>query len=153
MFATTQDRVRQNTCPSVNAAIEQRTQESVERCAAGGRHSIEQRLAELDREWDIERVLETNFATVVLAGSALTLGVHRRWTLLPAIAAGFMVQHVLQGWCPPLIVLRRLGIRTASEIERERYALKALRGDFEALHKRASSSDKQASRALRAVEE
>jgi hypothetical protein len=28
-------------------------------------------------------------------------------------------------------VLRRLGFRTASEIDHERYALKALRGDFE----------------------
>jgi hypothetical protein len=30
-----------------------------------------------------------------------------------------------------LIPLRRLGIRTADEINNERYALKALRGDFE----------------------
>jgi hypothetical protein len=30
-------------------------------------------------------------------------------------------------------VFRRLGVRTAREIARERYALKALRGDFAAL--------------------
>lgn len=146
------DRVQRNTCAAVNEAIERQTQERVERCAAGGRGCIDQRLAELDREWDIERVLETNFATVVLAGAALTLGVHRRWAILPAVAAGFMVQHVTQGWCPPLVVLRRLGVRTAGEIERERYALKALRGDFDQLQKRASSTDRLAARALRAVE-
>ena len=28
-------------------------------------------------------------------------------------------------------VFRRLGVRTAGEIDRERYALKALRGDFD----------------------
>jgi hypothetical protein len=39
--------------------------------------------------------------------------------------------HAVQGWCPPVPVLRRLGFRTASEIDHERYALKALRGDFE----------------------
>jgi hypothetical protein len=39
----------------------------------------------------------------------------------------------VQGWCPPLPVFRRLGIRTASEIDYERYALKSLRGDFDEL--------------------
>jgi len=153
MLAATQDRVRQNTSASVNEAIDRQIEECVSQCAAKGRHAIDERLAALEREWDIERVLETNFASVVLAGTALTLGVHRRWALFPAVAAGFMLQHVMQGWCPPLVFLRRMGVRTASEIDREKYALKALRGDFESLHKRASSADKQATRALRAVEE
>jgi hypothetical protein len=43
---------------------------------------------------------------------------------------GFFMQHALQGWCPPLPVFRRLGFRTQYEIEQERYALKAIRGDF-----------------------
>jgi hypothetical protein len=89
----------------------------------------------------------------VLAGTSLSLGVDRRWALLPAIAAGFMMQHVLQGWCPPLPILRRMGFRTAAEIDRERYALKALRGDFDVLQKRASTTDKRATRALRAAGE
>jgi hypothetical protein len=54
----------------------------------------------------------------------------RRWLALPALVAGFLMQHALQGWCPPLPVLRRLGFRTQREIDQERYALKALRGDF-----------------------
>lgn len=153
MFASNQNRVRQNTSASVNQAIEDQIQQNVSRCASEGRQAIDQRLTELEQEWDVERILQANFATVVLASTALSLGIDRRWTLLPAVAAGFMLQHVLQGWCPPLIVLRRMGVRTASEIDREKYALKALRGDFEPLNKRASSSDKQAARALRAVGE
>ena len=43
----------------------------------------------------------------------------------------FLLQHALQGWCPPLPLFRRLGVRTAREIARERYALQALRGDFD----------------------
>ena len=54
----------------------------------------------------------------------------RRWFLLPGAVAGFLLQHAVQGWCPPLPVLRRLGVRTADEINQERFALKALRGDF-----------------------
>jgi hypothetical protein len=45
----------------------------------------------------------------------------------------FFAQHALQGWCPPLPILRRHGVRAAREIERERYAIKALRGDFDSI--------------------
>jgi hypothetical protein len=57
--------------------------------------------------------------------------VDRRLFVLPALVAGFLLQHALQGWCPPITFFRRRGFRTASEIDHERYALKALRGDFE----------------------
>ena len=62
----------------------------------------------------------------------MTLGatVSRKFFLFPAVVAGFLLQHAVQGWCPPVPVLRHLGFRTQSEIEEERYALKALRGDF-----------------------
>lgn len=56
--------------------------------------------------------------------------VDRRWFIFPAFVAGFLLQHAVQGWCPPLPVLRRLGFRTQPEIDYERYALKSLRGDF-----------------------
>jgi hypothetical protein len=46
------------------------------------------------------------------------------------VVAGFLLQHAVQGWCPPVPLFRRLGFRTAAEIDYERYALKALRGDF-----------------------
>lgn len=54
----------------------------------------------------------------------MTLGtfVNRRW---------FLLQHAVQGWCPPLPVFRRLGVRTAREIHEEILALKAMRGDFD----------------------
>ena len=45
---------------------------------------------------------------------------------LPAVVQTFYLQHTLQGWCPPLPVLRRLGFRAPAEIELERNALKAL---------------------------
>jgi hypothetical protein len=57
--------------------------------------------------------------------------VDRRLLLLPLAVCEFLAQHALQGWCPPLPVFRRAGVRTQREIERERYALKAMRGDFD----------------------
>jgi hypothetical protein len=55
---------------------------------------------------------------------------NRKFLLFPAVIGGFLMQHAIQGWCPPLPIFRRLGIRSMEEINRERYALKALRGDF-----------------------
>ena len=92
---------------------------------------IGKRLRELDKEWDLERTLEANAASLVVAGVLLTVAVNIRFLLIPAVVGGFLFQHALQGWCPPVPVFRRLGTRTQSEIDLERYALKALRGDFE----------------------
>lgn len=58
-----------------------------------------------------------------LTGLVLGVTVNRRWLLLPGIVLPFLLQHGLQGWCPPLPVLRRLGGRTRGEIDREKYAL------------------------------
>ncbi len=130
MMPTTVARVPEHTAGHVNECIRRRTEENVARYAAAGPEAIDRRLAELDREWDIERTLEANAATVALVGLGLGTFVDRRFYLLPAAVAGFLLQHAVQGWCPPMPVFRRLGVRTASEIDEERYALKALRGDF-----------------------
>ena len=88
------------------------------------------RLRELDAEWDMERTLEANASSLSLAGLGLGLLISPRFYLLPAVVNAFLLQHALQGWCPPVPFFRRLGFRTQSEIELERYTLKALRGDF-----------------------
>src|SRR5204863_859465 len=88
------------------------------------------RIDELDREWDIERVLETNASCLALLGVGLAATVNRKWLALSAGVLGFLLLHGVQGWCPPLPVLRRAGVRTRAEIDRERFALKFLRGDF-----------------------
>ena len=90
---------------------------------------IDSRLAELDKEWDIERVLETNAAGVSLLGILMATR-NKKWLILPFAVAGFLMQHAIQGWCPPVPFFRRMGVRTTYEINTERNALKALRGDF-----------------------
>jgi hypothetical protein len=104
--------------------------ELLEHAATAGPAGIQKRLNELQREWDIERAIEANASSLALAGLALGFFVSSWFYLLPAAVAAFLLQHALQGWCPPVPVLRRLGYRTQTEIEQERYALKALRGDF-----------------------
>jgi len=130
MIPSTVERVPQHTAEHVNERIRRDTEERVDRIAAGGREAIDRRLAELDHEWDIERTLEANAATLTAAGSALALIYDHRFALVPLIVGSFLLQHAIQGWCPPVPVFRRLSFRTQPEIDYERYALKALRGDF-----------------------
>lgn len=130
MIPATTMRVPEHTAEHVNECIRRQIEENVKRYAAAGPEAIDRRLHELDHEWDIERTLEANAATIALIGLGLGATVDRRFYLLPAAVAGFLLQHAIQGWCPPVPVFRRLGVRTASEIDEERYALKALRGDF-----------------------
>ncbi|HSI86169.1 MAG: DUF2892 domain-containing protein [Candidatus Methylacidiphilales bacterium] len=131
MFPKTVTRVEDATPSEINQRIERETTVKVLEVYNGGHEAIDWRLQELDREWDVERALETMAASVTL--TSLTLGFlgNRKWLAMPFVVGGFLLQHALQGWCPPLEVLRRLGVRTAREIEWERTALRILRGDFE----------------------
>lgn len=125
MVTATVDRVRANTPPGANARIQQRMIRDLAFFEAHPEH-IEDRLQELDREWDIERVLGTGSSTLSLAGLALAMTRSRRWIVLPLVVQGFFLMHAIQGWCPPLPVLRKLGMRTEQEIEHERGALKEI---------------------------
>jgi len=127
--ATSANRVPRNTEEEVNHRIQAEIERSVRWHATRPEH-IARRLCELDAEWDIERAIEANASTLALAGVVLAARGSRSWLLLSGLVTAFLLQHALQGWCPPVPVLRRLGFRTAREIERERQALKALRGDF-----------------------
>jgi hypothetical protein len=130
MLPSTTDRVTLHTDPETNARIHQETLAALERAAARGPAGIAERLEQLDREWDIERAIEANASSLMLIGLVLGIFGNRRFLLLPAAVGGFLLQHALQGWCPPVPILRGLGYRTQTEIEAERTALKILRGDF-----------------------
>jgi len=129
---STNHRVAMNTSDSVNRHIREQTSQSVFGYASAGPDAINERLRELDQEWDVERAIQANASSLALTGLVLGVTVNRKWLLLPGVITMFLFQHAIQGWCPPIPILRRLGIRTSAEINEERYALKALRGDFNA---------------------
>lgn len=91
---------------------------------------IDERIRELEREWDLERTLEANAALATLAGIALGVTVDRRFLAVPFLMAGMLLQQALRKRSPARPVLRRLGIRTSNEIHEEIIALRILRGDF-----------------------
>ena len=137
MFPSMVERVPRTSAENLRQKIRRHTKETIVRVAAEGPVAIERRMGELDREWDIERMLEVNAATASLFGLTLGATVNKKFLILPAFVAGCLLQQSVQGWSPPLAILRRLGYRTRAEIEQERYALKALRGDFIDVRKNA----------------
>ena len=125
------DRVRENTSEDVNLEIDQVAESQIRKFASMGRDEMTRRIDELDREWDIERVLETNASVIALSGLILGATHNKKWLIVPGIVTTFLFQHAVQGWCPPVPLFRRLGVRTRREIDEEKYALKAIRGDFD----------------------
>jgi hypothetical protein len=124
------DRVRRHTPAEILEKIEAQTEQNIRFYATQPEDVLNARIEELEREWDIERVLETNASALALSGAVLAVTVDRKGLLLTCGVLGFLLQHATTGWCPPLSALRRMGVRTRREIDAELFALKALRGDF-----------------------
>ncbi len=139
--APKEDRVRAQTKSEINRKFDRQLEQRLRFYAVQDKETITERLAELDREWDIERTLETKAASLSLLGIVLGITSSRKWLVLPLVVGGFLLQHAVQGWCPPIPVLRRMGVRTRLEIEQERYALKLLRGDFAGLREKEGKVD------------
>jgi hypothetical protein len=110
------------TTESANQKIDAETQAAIQRSTAGGREAIESRLAEIQQEWDVDRVLMLNFAVLVFA-QLVAARKDRRWLWGPLIQTPFLMMHATLGWCPPMLWFRPMGFRTRFEIQAEREAL------------------------------
>jgi hypothetical protein len=126
MIAETTRRVEHNSPRWINESLRDQANRSVAQYENASPEQIERRLAELKREWDIER----ESAMMILLGLLLGANFGRKWLALPFLAGAMLILHNTQGFYPLLPMFRRLGIRSAREIAIERYGLKALRGDF-----------------------
>ena len=123
------DRVRARTSADVNADIDRAAALRVAKARSEPTAGLLRHLAELDREWDVDRALMANFA--ILGGLSFSLGISRRswarrrnpWLILFGTQLGFLLFHSIVGWCPPLPVFRRLGFRTQKEIDVERHCV------------------------------
>ncbi|WP_026583173.1 DUF2892 domain-containing protein [Bacillus sp. J33] len=127
ILPATTNKVNLNTSHEINYEINKETLQNIRKYFGKSEEEINRRIEELNHEWDTERVLELNMATIAAASSVLGLFHNKKWMALSGIVSVFMIQHSLQGWCPPLSIIRRLGVRTASEIMREKEALAKLK--------------------------
>lgn len=124
------DRVRSHTAAAVLRRIDDDTAANLLQYADAPPEIVAARLDELDREWDTDRAIELEASLMGLAGLALGAFVRPAFRAMPAVVASAVLLHATTGVYPLLPIFRRLGLRTAREIARERYAPKALRGDF-----------------------
>jgi hypothetical protein len=147
-----EDRVRTHTSKKQLHDIDNQLEKNVRHYAGQSKEAITRRIKELEHEWDIERFLEMNASTLALTGVVLSVLVKRSFLVIPAVVLPFLLQHALQGWCPPIPLFRRFGVRTRQEIERERYALKVLRGDFERLPLHSGAASTHATQVLAHIE-
>ena len=129
-MATQNDRVQKNTPDSINEETEQDLREQIRYYSGLERSEITRRIKELEKEWNMDRVLITNASALAGIGVIMAATVQKKWLILPGVVLTFLLQHGLQGWCPPLPLFRKMGVRSFKEIDRERFALKYLRGDF-----------------------
>ncbi|RIV23101.1 DUF2892 domain-containing protein [Alicyclobacillaceae bacterium I2511] len=127
----TSNPVDKDSSPGKIVTMAQRTEEHVLNFAQQQLDATSERLEQLTHEWNTERALVAMAGTFVLTGTLLSLFRNRTWSIVPGVMGWFLVQHAVQGWCPPLTLLRQVGVRTADEIMEERTALKVLRGDFQ----------------------
>lgn len=126
---STQSKVNNATPDHINQKIERETEARINTFKRKDPEAVKQRISELEREWDTECVLEVNMASLALASSIMALTVNKKWAYFSGAVSVFMLQHALQGWCPPLPLIRRMGVRTMSEINLEKQALKDLLKD------------------------
>lgn len=127
------ENVRKVSSDKQNAVIDKTILLNIKEYAGKSPEEISQRIKALDKEWDIERVLDLNMSAMALCGIASSLLFNKYSIILPILLLLFFIWHAFQGWCPPIPILRLLKIRTRPEIDREKYALKAMRGDFNGL--------------------
>lgn len=150
-MSRTQDRVQVHTAQHINSELRRKARSRVMYAAGRGEAAISRRISELDAEWDIERWLETNASVLAFTGTLLGLFVNKKFFAIPCFVLPFLFQHAVQGWCPPVPILRRKGVRTRREIDAEKVALKALRGDFENVGRSNGDSARRAERAWEAA--
>lgn len=154
MHSAVADRVRANTWPPVNDQLDAEAQLRLHDAARSASTDVlTRRITQLDYEWDFDRTLETEASLMGLLGLALGVAVNPRLLVLPGFVAAMLLLHATHGWYPWLPLFRRTGVRTRDEIDRERYGLKVLRGDFTAIPPAGSPAGERASAVWKAVSE
>ena len=124
------DRVRAASDQRLNQKIDRETERRLARAASEDGVRLSDRIEDVGREWNTDRFIEAEAAITGITGLALAAAVDLRFLAMPGVATAMLFLHATHGWYPLLPLFRRLGVRSQDEIDREYYALKALRGDF-----------------------
>lgn len=112
--------------------------------AEAGPAAIDERLVELDRAWTAGRASKAALGAAVVVGLGLGLAVSPWFFLLPILAGAILVEYVFSRQSVLGAMFRAAGLPSGADVEHEKLALKALRGDFKHLptvHQMVSDDD------------
>jgi hypothetical protein len=112
--------------------------------ADAGPQAIADRLHQLDREWSAGRMTKVTLGVLVVAGLALTALANPWWLILPAVGGFFLLQYLFSRTSWLGATFQEMGFRSGADIDQEKFALRALRGDFKNLptvHETESKDD------------
>ena len=136
-----------------NGKTEARVRENVRYYGAMGGEELSERIRHLEEEWDRDRMLMGMASGLGFFGLLAGLVGGKSWRVFTWMSLPILFLHALGKWVPPAEALARMGARSRREIEEEKYALKALRGDFQGIGARQERESAEAfSRATAALE-
>lgn len=122
--------------------------------SALGPEAVSDRIRALDGEADLEGAVTAALAGLGTLGLVMGLFGARSFRLFTWAALPALLAFGLGKWFPPPALAARRGLRPRKEIEEERFALKALRGDFSQVSPPSEEADhleRKASQVLDAV--
>ena len=125
-----EDAVRTDSPSWVNAKIDRETLATLERFKGAAPEEIEKQIDELAWEYDVSCAASLSLSAIGVAGAAIAIK-YPRFVFVPLAASGLLLLQSLPFPEPVTTLFRTLGFRSRTEIERERHALKMLRGDYE----------------------
>jgi hypothetical protein len=126
------DNARSESEQEIARRIDAKIEESIRFYATQPPEAIGRRMEELDNECDVDGYLAMTAAGVGLGGIALSfLGGGKKWLLVAGAFLALLLKQALHGTSPAMPLLRKFGVRTRAEIDREKNVLKILRGDFQ----------------------
>jgi hypothetical protein len=105
-------------------------EDSLARVVEAGHEAIDSRLTQLDGEWSVGRMVKATAGLLILGGLGLSFFLSPWLAIVPALGGLMLAQNLYsrKSWLGDLFA--GMGFRTSVEIDHERMALKAIRGDF-----------------------
>ena len=96
-----------------------------------GEEGLTERIRALEGEWDAEKFAMVSLSGLGLLGLLMGLFGSRLWRVLTWVSLPLLLLAGLEKWRPSKGIISTLGLRSRKENLSEKYALKALRGDFQ----------------------
>lgn len=98
--------------------------------ADAGPAAITERLNHIDSEWSAGRITKAVIGVAIIVGMVLAASLNWWWLIMPSIGGLLLLQYLFGRTSWLGLLFQRLGFHSGEELDREKMALKAIRGDF-----------------------